>query len=109
MNATIPDYLSLLSMDQYDILEDIFEHRFIECIELYWLIKKYSDHITKLQYDVTKRSSSLKVKLKVRGKKVEKLVEELSSVKPKRCITQIKSENREVSIMLRKKPHKEKR
>ena len=49
MKKSMPAYVAALSEESFSILEEIFEDKYQKFIEFYWLIREYSDFITKLK------------------------------------------------------------
>lgn len=81
MKKSMPEYISALSDNNYEILEEIMEKKFHKFRQLYWLIKDYSDYTSSLSYKVTKHDV-LKVDMTLEKLKVEKVMEKLSDSIP---------------------------
>lgn len=50
MNRTIPAYINTLSGDNFEILEELFLHKYRKFMIIYHMIDKYSDSISTLKY-----------------------------------------------------------
>lgn len=74
---SMPEYISDLSGDDFEVLEEIFLEKYQKFIQLYWLINGYSDDIKDLCYN-SKGDSELNISFKVSGISSDSLVEELS-------------------------------
>ena len=77
MNKSMTDYISSLSENDYEILEEIFEDKYRKFVSLYWLICDYSEYITSLEYKKTKKET-LKINITM-SSKVDKLVKKINS------------------------------
>ena len=77
MKKSTSEYVTALSDDNFEILEDIFTNKYRKFVQLYWLISGYSDYISSLSYKETKKEV-LKVDLTLAKLKVDKVMEELS-------------------------------
>ena len=57
MKKSMPEYIKALSDDKFEILQEIFENKYFKFLQLYWLIRQYSDYISSLKYKSTKRET----------------------------------------------------
>ena len=48
MKKNIPEYISELSDNRFEVVEDIFDNKFIKFRKLYWLLCEHSEYITTL-------------------------------------------------------------
>ena len=113
VDFTIPSYIfQLLNIcddetveDQCEVLENIFENKYSECIEIYWLIKKYAENISDLSYShkQNKKLKSLTVTMKLKGVRTKKVIEELNETSPKGYAVKITSDKAGIHINIRKK------
>lgn len=55
MKKSMPEYMKVLSDDDYEIMEELFTEKYRKFTELYWLIRDFSDYITSLRYKKTKK------------------------------------------------------
>ncbi len=81
MKKSMSEYVTALSDNNFDILEEIFTNKYRKFVQLYWLINGYSDYITSLSYKETKKEI-LKVDLTLTKLKVNNVMEELSKSIP---------------------------
>ena len=65
------EYISVLSENKIDLLEEIIKHKYKKFTELYWMLKDYSNYISSLKYKSTKKEI-LKIEVKFSGIDVEK-------------------------------------
>lgn len=70
--------MKALSDDDYEILEELFTEKYRKCMEVYWLIRDYSDYITTLRYKKTKKDI-LKITMTLAKIKSETVLNELST------------------------------
>lgn len=77
MKQNMPEYISVLSDNNYDIFEEIFIDKYKNFIEMYWLIRNFSENTKSLKYKTTKKNI-LKIELIVENIDVNKV---LSSIK----------------------------
>ena len=49
MKRNIPEYITELSDNKYEVLEEIFEDKYLKFRKLYWLLCDYSEYITTLE------------------------------------------------------------
>ena len=47
----MPAYITELSDNDFEVLEEIFIEKYNKFIHLYWLLKEYSENISQLQYN----------------------------------------------------------
>ena len=77
MNSSMPDYITELSGNNFDILEEIFIDKYQKFIQLYWLLKAFSDNISKLQYNDSAKNE-LNISMKVNNIKPDIIIKEMS-------------------------------
>lgn len=78
LNKSIPDYMLALATD-FEDLEALFVDRYFEFIDVYWLLKDFSDEIESLEYDDNSNKKGLKIKVKVKKSKTKDVVDKLIS------------------------------
>lgn len=78
MKQSIPEYISALSDNDFEVLEEIFCEKYSQMIELYWLIRGYSNITTSLTYDKNS-SESLKIEMTLIDGKPKDIVNEITS------------------------------
>jgi hypothetical protein len=78
LKKSIPDYMLELAND-LDGLETIFLNKYFEFIQMYWLLKDYSENISKLVYDEDDEEKGLKIKVKINNVKTKDVVKQLIS------------------------------
>ena len=61
MKKSMTDYLCALSDNNYDNLYDIISSKYRKFIRVYWLLKDYSENITKLKCKEKTDSDRLKI------------------------------------------------
>ena len=79
MKQNMPEYITVLSDNNYDVFEEIFLDKYVKFIELFWLIKNFSDNTKTLKYKTTKKNI-LKIELVVENISAKEV---LSSIKKK--------------------------
>lgn len=79
MKQNMPEYITVLSNNNYDVFEEIFLDKYEKFIELFWLIKNFSDNTKTLKYKTTKKNI-LKIELVVENISAKEV---LSSIKKK--------------------------
>lgn len=77
MKKSMPEFITALSDNNFDVLEEIFLDKFLKFSQLYWLLKDYSDYITSLSYKETKKDK-LKVEVTFAKLKMDKILSELN-------------------------------
>ena len=81
MKKTMVEYISVLSENKMDLLEEIINHKYKKFTELYWMLKEYSNYISSLKYKSTKKEI-LKIEVKFSGIDVEKILTDLNNSIP---------------------------
>lgn len=64
MERTIPSYIEAACGGSLEILEDIFEDKYSEFLDCYWLLKEYTEFITDLEYEKNKKDLVINIKFK---------------------------------------------
>lgn len=77
MKRNMPSYITALSDNNFDILEDIIINKYQKFIQLYCLISAYSDWITSLSYKETKHDV-LKVDITIAKLKLDDVLSEIN-------------------------------
>ena len=83
MERTIPSYIESTCSGDFEILEEIFEDKYTEFLECYWLLKEYSEFITNISYEKHKKNLELDIffkKLKT-SDIIENLIENIPITK----------------------------
>lgn len=78
MKKSMPEYIATLSDNDFEILEEIFEDKYKKFLDVYWLIRDYSDYITTLKYKKTKKDI-LKIEFTITKLSVNKVMEGINS------------------------------
>ena len=78
MKKSMTEYISALTENNYERLEELISNRYRKFITLYWLICDYSDFITAFEYKDTD-SNQLKIKLKLHDIDVDEVYDHLIS------------------------------
>lgn len=102
MKKSMPEYLSALSDNNFEVLEEIIDEKFNEFRQLYWLISDYSDYITSLSYK-ERKNDSLKVDLTLTKLKIDKVMQQLSEAVQDDARVLIRNEKKVIHIEIRKK------
>lgn len=78
MKKSMIDYISVLTEDDYDTLEDIIANKYKKFVTLYWILREFSSYIAMLQY---KKSSpeTMNIQIRFAGTDVIKLIRLLES------------------------------
>lgn len=76
MKKTMSNYITTLSDNDFSVLEDIIVYKYKKFIELYWLLKSYSDYISILKY-VEAPEDVLKIEVSLSGIDIEKVLKKL--------------------------------
>lgn len=107
MKANLPDFISTLSENQFEILDELITDKYAECIEMYWMIRNYADYITELTYNQKKHSVSLNLTVKLKGIKSKTFLETIGDKVPDHCICKFTDEGKNnISVAIRKKKKK---
>lgn len=77
MKKSIPEYIKVLSGNDFDVLEEIFIDKYSQILDLYWLISDYSDFVVSMKYKKTKKDV-LKIELVLAKISVNKVLEDIS-------------------------------
>ena len=59
MQKSIRQYLYALTGSDYNLLFDLLSYRYKKFIEIYWLLKEYSENITDIYYDNNEEKNTL--------------------------------------------------
>ena len=78
MKKSMPAYITELSGNDFEVLENIFLYKYQKFIQLYWMISNYNDNITQMQYNQSD-NDELHIEFKVSQIKPNKVVQELES------------------------------
>lgn len=82
MKESITNYLCTLSGCDYDILYEIVKNKYKKFIQLYWLLKDYSDEIDSIHYGEQKNENALEILAVFKSKNLKTVKKEiLSSIK----------------------------
>lgn len=76
MKKSMTEYISSLTNDNYERLEELISKKYRKFIKLYWLISDYSNYISILQYKNTKHDT-LKIKLRLSMIDINKVISDL--------------------------------
>ena len=77
MKKSMTEYISLLSEDDFEILEEIFEDKYKKFVSIYWMLCDYSEYITSLKYKKTKKDT-LKIEVTL-SSNIDKLINNINS------------------------------
>lgn len=78
MKKSMTEYMSTLSENNMDILENIIQHKYRKFIALYWMLRDYSDYLVSLKYKETNHDS-LKIEFRVANININDVVNGLLS------------------------------
>lgn len=107
MKKNLPDFISTLSGYQFDILDELFTDKYAECIEMYWIIRNYTDYISELVYEQKKRALSLNLTVKLKGIKSDTFLENIKDTIPDTCTCKFDDQGKNIiGISIRKKKKK---
>lgn len=101
MERTIPSYIESACSGDFEILEEIFEDKYSEFLDCYWLLKEYTEFITSLDYERNKKNLELNVSFK--DLKISDVVEGLKENIPDGKNVDISSKNKVVYLVFYKK------
>ena len=103
MKKSITNYLYALSEDDMDILYEIIAMKYRKFIQLYWLLKDFSNNIIKLKYKEKTEKNILKIVVGFSDINVNNVVDRLQNEinKSDRDITVELSDN-EIIIVISK-------
>lgn len=76
MKGSMTNFIAILSESKFEILEEIIESKYSQFIAVYWLVKGYSDYITKLKYKET-NDDSLKIDISLTKLNMDKVINEI--------------------------------
>lgn len=82
MKKSIPEYIRVLSDNDFSILEEIFLDKYEKFLELYWLIRNYSENIVSLKYETVEEKDELKIKMKLANVKIDKVMKKIQKEIP---------------------------
>ena len=68
-----------MSADDFETLEDIIINKYYKFRDTYWLIREYSDYISRLKYDKKSSKDRLKIEIELVSIDVDKVLDELSN------------------------------
>lgn len=98
MKQNMPSYACVLSNGDYDILEEIFEDKFFEFIECYWLLREYTNYITMMKYKKNKSCDRLSIDVTLDKLKTEDVITSLKNKIPKGKKVDIRTKKDVISI-----------
>jgi hypothetical protein len=101
LERTIPSYIESACSGDFEILEEIFEDKYSEFLDCYWLLKEYTEFITSLDYERNKKNLELNVSFK--DLKISDVVEGLKENIPDGKNVDISSKNKVVYLVFYKK------
>lgn len=101
MERTIPSYIESTCSGDFEILEEIFEDKYTEFLECYWLLKEYSEFITNISYEKHKKNLELDVFFK--KLKTSDIIENLMENIPITKKIHVSSSNKAVHLIFYKK------
>lgn len=78
MKKSMTEYISALTANNYERLEELISNKYRKFVTLYWLICDYSNYITLFEYKDTEHDK-LKIKLKLAGIDVNSVYEHLNA------------------------------
>src|SRR5574344_2114725 len=102
MKKTMVEYISVLSENKIDLLEEIIKHKYKKFTELYWMLKDYSNYISSLKYKSTKKEI-LKIEVKFSGIDVEKILTDLNNSIPEGSSALIWNKGKTIIMEITKK------
>lgn len=78
MKKSMMNYISVLTEEDYDTLEDIIANKYKKFVTLYWILREFSSYIAMLQY---KKSSpdTMSIQIRFAGTDVLKLIKLLET------------------------------
>ena len=79
MKKSISEYINALSDGDFDILEEIFCEKYNQMLDLYWLIREYSDVTSSLTYNRCEESEVLKIEMTLVNVKPKDVIKAISS------------------------------
>ncbi len=101
MDKTIPSYIESACSGDFEILEEIFEEKYSEFLDCYWLLKEYTDFITKLDYERNKKN--LEVNISFKDLKISDIVDGLKENIPDGKKVDITANNKVIYLIFYKK------
>jgi len=64
LERTIPSYMQSACSGDFEILEEIFEDKYSEFLDCYWLLKEYTEFITDFVYERNKKDLEINISFK---------------------------------------------
>ena len=58
MKRNMPTFINVISESKFEILEEIIDSKYSQFTTFYWLLRNYSDSITKLKYKESKKKNA---------------------------------------------------
>lgn len=76
MKSDIPEFVKVISENDYEIFEQLFTKKYKKFRKLYWIVKDYSKYIVSLKYKNTE-DDTLKISMTLAKVDVEQVLEKL--------------------------------
>ena len=101
VERSIPSYIETACSGNFEILEEIFEDKYSEFLDCYWLLKEYTEFITTLEYEKNKKN--LEINISFKDLKISDIVESLKENVPKGKHVDISSNKKVIYLIFYKK------
>lgn len=101
MKKSMLDYISVLTEEDYDVLEEIISNKYKKFVTLYWILREFSNYIAMLQY---KKSShdSLMIQIRFAGTNIDGLIKLLKIEASKYQNVVVSTDNRLINLSITK-------
>lgn len=76
MKSNIPEFVKVISENDYEIFEKLFTKKYKKFRKLYWLVRDYSKNIVTLKYKDTE-DDTLKITMTLANVDVKKVLEKM--------------------------------
>lgn len=78
MKRNMPTFINVISESKFEILEEIIDSKYSQFTTFYWLLRNYSDSITKLKYKESKKKNTLKIDISLSNIKLDTVIKEIN-------------------------------
>ena len=100
MYRTIPSYIESACSGDFQIIEEIFENKYSEFMDFYWMLKEYTEFITSVEYEKNKKDLELSITFK--DLKTSDIVDGLKENIPNNRKVDIKPNKKVIHIIFHK-------
>lgn len=99
MKSDIPEFVKVISENDYDIFEEIFTKKYRKFLKLYWIIKDYAKNIVNLKYKST-NDDALKITMTLANIDIDKVLDKMTKKVHKSKNVKIWNEKKVIHIKI---------